>query len=113
MMQHQAMSEALDEANQIARRTIGGEVPRRLVKTFFDEATFTATHAVHDPETLVAVIIDSVMEFKKTILYQRLTSRVSEIRTCDMGLHRGGEKRHRDPHSTIRVTPAFHPFATI
>jgi glyoxylase-like metal-dependent hydrolase (beta-lactamase superfamily II) len=33
------------------------------VKTFFDEATFTATHVVWDPETKAAAIIDSVKDY--------------------------------------------------
>lgn len=33
------------------------------VKAFFDEATFTASYVVADPETKVAVIIDSVLDF--------------------------------------------------
>ncbi|WP_068077309.1 MBL fold metallo-hydrolase [Novosphingobium lentum] len=33
------------------------------IKTFFDEATFTATHVVHDPATRHAAIIDSVLDF--------------------------------------------------
>lgn len=36
---------------------------RPAVRSFFDEATFTATHVVHDPATLRAAIIDSVMDF--------------------------------------------------
>ena len=36
---------------------------RPVVRSFFDEATFTATHVVHDPATLRAAIIDSVMDF--------------------------------------------------
>lgn len=36
---------------------------RPIVRTFFDEATFTATHVVHDPATRRAAIIDSVMDF--------------------------------------------------
>ena len=55
--------DALDQAMQIAGRTIVGEVRGPVVKTFFDEATFTATHVVHDPETRVAAIVDSVMDF--------------------------------------------------
>ena len=38
-----------------------GRVP--VVKTFFDEPTFTATHVVHDPATKRAAIIDSVLDF--------------------------------------------------
>jgi glyoxylase-like metal-dependent hydrolase (beta-lactamase superfamily II) len=33
------------------------------VKTFFDEATFTATHLVWDPETRKAAVIDSVKDY--------------------------------------------------
>ncbi|WP_420347174.1 MBL fold metallo-hydrolase [Pelagibius sp.] len=33
------------------------------VRTFFDEATFTATHVVWDPETKAAAIIDSVKDY--------------------------------------------------
>jgi glyoxylase-like metal-dependent hydrolase (beta-lactamase superfamily II) len=36
---------------------------RPVVKTFFDEPTFTATHVVHDPATKRAAIIDSVLDF--------------------------------------------------
>ncbi len=34
-----------------------------VVRTFFDEPTFTATHVVHDPATRRAAIIDSVLDF--------------------------------------------------
>lgn len=34
-----------------------------VVKSFFDEPTFTATHVVHDPATRKAAIIDSVLDF--------------------------------------------------
>ena len=34
-----------------------------VVKTFFDEPTFTASHVVHDPATKAAAIIDSVLDF--------------------------------------------------
>ncbi len=36
---------------------------RPVVRSFFDEPTFTATHVVHDPATRRAAIIDSVMDF--------------------------------------------------
>ena len=36
---------------------------RPVVKTFFDEPTFTATHVVHDPATKRGAIIDSVLDF--------------------------------------------------
>jgi glyoxylase-like metal-dependent hydrolase (beta-lactamase superfamily II) len=34
-----------------------------IIRTFFDEATFTATHVVHDPATKRAAIIDPVLDF--------------------------------------------------
>jgi len=34
-----------------------------VVKAFFDEATFTITYVVHDPETRRAAIIDSVLDY--------------------------------------------------
>jgi glyoxylase-like metal-dependent hydrolase (beta-lactamase superfamily II) len=33
------------------------------IKTFFDEATFTATHVVWDPETRKAAVVDSVKDY--------------------------------------------------
>lgn len=34
-----------------------------VIRTFFDEPTFTATHVVHDPVTRRAAIIDPVLDF--------------------------------------------------
>ena len=36
---------------------------RAIVKTFFDEPTFTATHVVHDPKTMHGAVIDSVLDY--------------------------------------------------
>ena len=36
---------------------------RPVVKTFFDEPTFTASHVVSDPATRAAAIVDSVLDF--------------------------------------------------
>ena len=53
-----------DHAVEQASRIIGaGDRAMPLVKSFFDEATFTATHVVSDPATKKAAIIDSVMDF--------------------------------------------------
>ncbi|GAA4490124.1 MBL fold metallo-hydrolase [Gluconacetobacter tumulicola] len=41
-----------------------GRIPAPVVRTFFDEQTFTASHVVHDPETREAAIIDSVLEYE-------------------------------------------------
>jgi glyoxylase-like metal-dependent hydrolase (beta-lactamase superfamily II) len=53
----------LNEAKTLIERTILGQSPVLKVETFFDEATFTATHVVSDPNTGVAAIIDSVCDF--------------------------------------------------
>lgn len=44
-------------------QALAGSGVAPVVKTFFDEATFTATHVVHDPATLRAAIVDSVLDF--------------------------------------------------
>lgn len=44
---------------EAARSAAGNPV----IRTFFDEPTFTATHVVHDPVTRRAAIIDSVLDF--------------------------------------------------
>ncbi|MCP1213285.1 MBL fold metallo-hydrolase [Acetobacter okinawensis] len=36
---------------------------RPVVRSFFDPATFTASHVVHDPATGQAVVIDSVLDY--------------------------------------------------
>lgn len=40
-----------------------GQSPRPVVRSFFDETTFTASHVVHDPSTREAAIIDSVLDY--------------------------------------------------
>jgi glyoxylase-like metal-dependent hydrolase (beta-lactamase superfamily II) len=56
-MSDQALSVAIDliETARVSNQPV--------VKTFFDEATFTATHVVHDPTTRRAAIIDPVLDF--------------------------------------------------
>ncbi|MFM5895483.1 MAG: MBL fold metallo-hydrolase [Novosphingobium sp.] len=56
-MSDQALSAAINliEATRVSNQPV--------VKTFFDEATFTATHVVHDPATRHAAIIDPVLDF--------------------------------------------------
>ena len=53
----------LRQAQDQVERARRGASGRPVVRTFFDEATFTATHVVHDPDTGGAAIIDSVMDF--------------------------------------------------
>ena len=58
-----AADTSLSHAIEQVKRTINGGTPSPIVKTFFDEPTFTATHVVHDPSTKAAAIVDSVMDF--------------------------------------------------
>lgn len=51
----------LQTAREQVEKAIQGQAP--IVRTFFDEPTFTATHVVHDPRTKAAAIIDSVLDF--------------------------------------------------
>ncbi|GAA4743889.1 MBL fold metallo-hydrolase [Sphingomonas daechungensis] len=44
-------------------QALQSDIHRPVVRTFFDEPTFTATHIVHDPATKAAAIVDSVMDF--------------------------------------------------
>ncbi|MBV2149080.1 MBL fold metallo-hydrolase [Sphingobium sp. AS12] len=50
-------------ATQIVTDTRAGKVPVPVVRSFFDEPTFTASYVVHDPVTRAAAIIDSVLDF--------------------------------------------------
>ena len=53
----------LERARQQVLATLRGESPRPHVKSFFDEPTNTASHVVHDPKTMRAAIVDSVLDF--------------------------------------------------
>ncbi len=49
---------------QAARQILQArQAPRVEVRTFFDEATFTATHVLHDPATKRGAVIDCVRDF--------------------------------------------------
>ncbi len=54
---------ARDHAASIIQAALGDSVKRPVVKSFFDEATFTISHVVHDPVTRRAALIDSVLDF--------------------------------------------------
>lgn len=53
----------VDQAAEQVARTQRGEIPTPVVRTFFNEPTFTATHVVYDPLAKRAAIVDSVMDF--------------------------------------------------
>jgi len=55
--------EPLMLATQIVAETQAGELSAPVVRSFFDEPTFTASYVVHDPVTHAAAIIDSVLDF--------------------------------------------------
>ncbi|EQB11619.1 beta-lactamase [Sphingobium quisquiliarum P25] len=50
-------------ATQIVADTHAGKITAPVVRSFFDEPTFTASYVVHDPATRSAAIIDSVLDF--------------------------------------------------
>ncbi len=55
-----------DSAIQFARTLVEAAraaAGKPVIRTFFDEPTFTATHVVHDPATRRAAIIDPVQDF--------------------------------------------------
>lgn len=51
-----------DAAKQI-RSVLDSKAQAPVVRSFFDEATFTASHVVYDPATREAAIIDSVLDY--------------------------------------------------
>jgi glyoxylase-like metal-dependent hydrolase (beta-lactamase superfamily II) len=53
----------LQQAGQQVRKARRGEIRAPQVKAFFDEPTFTATYVVRDPDTRVAAVVDSVLDF--------------------------------------------------
>ena len=54
---------ALDRARDLAATTLAGRRSQPRVESFFDEATYTVTHVVSDPETKACAVIDSVLDF--------------------------------------------------
>lgn len=53
----------LDRAVSLVDRTLAGGASPPCVKSFFDEATFTASYVVHDPGSKRAAIVDSVLDY--------------------------------------------------
>lgn len=53
----------LHEAAGLVRRSAADPALRPEIASFFDPATFTVTHVVHDAATREAAIIDSVLDF--------------------------------------------------
>lgn len=53
----------LDAAITLVEQALKNSAQQPVVKGFFDEATFTISYVVHDPETLEAAVIDSVLDY--------------------------------------------------
>lgn len=54
---------ALQAASMQVARALEGPGLRPTVEGFFDPATFTVSYVVHDPATLEAAVIDSVLDY--------------------------------------------------
>ncbi|WP_028228593.1 MBL fold metallo-hydrolase [Paraburkholderia ferrariae] len=68
------MDPSLEHAIALIVRTRAGRQPTPVVRSFFDEATFTASYVVHDPASLAAAIIDPVLDFDATTCRYSSTS---------------------------------------
>src|SRR5688572_24223378 len=53
----------LDAAAAQVEAALDRQAPVPAIRSFFDEATYTATHVVWDPDSKAAAIIDSVLDF--------------------------------------------------
>lgn len=62
-MQTPQSDPALHAARSQVEASLGAQGARPVVTSFFDEATFTATHVVRDPGSNACAIIDSVLDF--------------------------------------------------
>lgn len=58
-----AVDPVLQSATEQVLRAAGEAALRPEIASFFDPATFTVTYVAHDPATLEAAIIDSVLDF--------------------------------------------------
>ncbi|MEO7504200.1 MAG: MBL fold metallo-hydrolase [Sphingomicrobium sp.] len=59
MTEDRNLGRAIAQVDAVGR----GELRAPAVRSFFDEATFTASYLVHDPVTKKAAVIDSVLDF--------------------------------------------------
>ena len=55
--------DALARASALVEACLLGKTAPPVVASFFDEATFTASHVVHDPATRHAAVVDSVLDY--------------------------------------------------
>lgn len=57
------MDPSLSKASEVIETGRAHEFARPIVKAFFDEATFTVTYVVRDPNSADCAIIDSVLDY--------------------------------------------------
>ena len=61
---HSTVADApLDHASAIVTAGLADPARRPIVKSFFDEETFTISHVVRDPQSKACAIIDSVLDY--------------------------------------------------
>lgn len=60
---HRVADASLARACDFVNDALSGRVARPVVRSFFDEPTFTASYVVHDPSTKRAAILDSVLNY--------------------------------------------------
>lgn len=74
----------LDQASLLILNSRRDNTARPVVRSFFDEATFTATHLVLDPASGRAAVIDSVLDFDPasgTISYRSADAIIAYVRS--------------------------------
>ncbi|GEQ77485.1 hypothetical protein CTTA_4490 [Comamonas testosteroni] len=62
-MPAQHPDQALKDAIAIVQASLHGSLPCPRIDSFFDEATFTVSHVVHDPASSACALIDTVLDF--------------------------------------------------
>ena len=54
---------AQNHAAAIINKALNSPADRSVIRSFFDESTFTVSHVVRDPESTVCAVIDSVLDY--------------------------------------------------
>ena len=61
---HSAIADpALDHARSIVEAALADPTKRPIVRSFFDEQTYTVSHVLRDPQSNACAIIDSVLDY--------------------------------------------------
>lgn len=62
-MQSAITDPSLDHARAIIETALADRTKRPIVRSFFDEQTYTVSHVVRDPQSNACAIIDSVLDY--------------------------------------------------